>query len=160
MSISQLSFDPGDIAALRERYDRLGLDAAAQFHALDAVKKGETLMPNLSLTWGIPTIDGYGGGITPTRHYALFSSLLLPDEAESAADGRLGERLALPSCRGACIPDLSWMRATDTRYIITDKVHDIWHDDIAFDTALARFWADVASLKLPAVDADQARILH
>ena len=160
LAISQLTFDPGDIAALRKRYDRLGLDAAAQFHALDAVKKGETLMPNLSLTWGIPTIDGYGGGITPTRHYALFSSLLLPAEREFAVDGRLGERLALPRCRGACIPDLNWLRATDTRYIITDKVHDIWHDDIAYDTSLARFWADVALLELPAVDADQARILH
>ena len=160
LAISQLTFDPGDIANLRKRYDRLGLDAAAQFHALDAVKKGETLMPNLPLTWGIPTIDGYGGGITPTRHYALFSSLLLPEEGEFAVDGRLGERLALPSCRGACIPDLNWLRATDTRYIITDKVYDVWHDDIAYDTALARFWADVAALELPTVDADQARILH
>ena len=160
LAISQLSFDPGDIANLRKQYDRLGMDAAAQFHALDAVKKGETLMPNLSLTWGIPTIDGYGGGITPTRHYALFSSLLLPGDGELAVDGRLGERLARPDCRGACIPDRNWLRATDTRYIITDKVYDIWHDDIAYDTALARFWADVASYELPAVDADQARILH
>lgn len=160
LAISQLTFDPGDIANLLKRYDRLGLDAAAQFHALDAVKKGETLMPNLSLTWGIPSIDGYGGGITPTRHFALFSSLLLPKEGEFAVDGRLGERLALPGCRGACIPDLNWLRATDTRYIITDKVYDVWHDNIAYDTALARFWADVATLDMPAVDADQARILH
>jgi hypothetical protein len=159
LAISPLRFDPGDIVALRKRYDRLSLDAAAQFHALDAVKKGETLMPNLPLTWGIPTIDGYGGGITPTRHYALFSSLLLPAAGEFAVDGRLGERLARPECRGACIPDINWLRATDTRYIITDKVHDIWHDDIAYDTALARFWTD-AAYELPAVDADQARILH
>lgn len=160
LSISQLYFDPGNIDALRKRYDRLGLDAAAQFHALDAVKKGEMLSPNLSLTWGIPTLDGYGGGITPTRHYALYSSLLLPAGAERAVDGRVGERLALPSCRGACIPDLSWLRAIDTRYIITDKVYDIWHDGIAYDTALAQFWADVAAPELPEVSADQARILH
>jgi len=160
LAISQLYFDPGDIADLRARYDRLGLDAEAQFHALDAVKKGEMLMPNLPLTWGIPTIDGYGGGITPTRHYALYSSLLLPDEAEAAADGRVGERLALPRCRGACIPALYWLRATDTQYIITDKVYDIWHENIAYDTALARFWVDVASLDPPDGSADQARILH
>lgn len=160
LSISQLYFDPGDIADLRRRYDRLGLDAEAQFHALDAVKGSEMLIPNLSLTWGIPTLDGYGGGITPTRHFALYSSLLLPDEAEIAVDGRLGERLALPNCRGACIPDLRWLRATDTRYIITDKVYDIWHDNIAYDTALARFWTDVATLELPDIAADQARILH
>ncbi|MCY3917272.1 MAG: YfhO family protein [Chloroflexi bacterium] len=160
LSISQLYFDPGDIAALRRRYDRLGLDAKAQFHALDAVKKSEMLMPNLSLTRGIPTLDGYGGGITPTRHYALYSSLLLPAGSEIAVDGRLGERLAQPSCRGACIPDLRWLRATDTRYVITDKVYDIWHDNIAYDTALARFWSEVASLDLPDFETDQARILH
>ncbi len=160
LSISQLYFDPGDIADLRGRYDRLGLDAEAQFHALDAVKRQETLMPNLPLTWGIPTLDGYGGGITPTRHFALYSSLLLPAGAEIAVDGRLGERMALPNCRGACIPDLRWLRATDTRYVITDKVYDIWHDNIAYDTALARFWTDVAALDLPDVETDQARILH
>ena len=160
LSISQLYFDPGDIADLRARYERLGLDAEGQFHALDAVKKQEVLMPNLSLTWGIPTLDGYGGGITPTRHYALYSSLLLPDGAESAADGRLGERLALPNCRGACIPDLRWLRATDTQYIVSDKVYDVWHNNIAYDTTLAPFWTDVAILELPDISADQARILH
>lgn len=160
LSISQLYFDPGNVDDLRKRYDRLGLDAAAQFHALDAVKKGEMLSPNLSLTWGIPTLDGYGGGITPTRQHALYSALLLPVDAERAVDGRVGERLALPSCRGACIPDLRWLRATDTRYIITDKVYNIWHDDIAYDTTLAQFWTEVATLDLPEFPADQARILH
>lgn len=160
LSISQLTFDPGDIAALRARYDRLGLDAAAQFHALDAVKRQETLAPNLSLAWGIPTIDGYGGGITPTHQFALYSRLMLPAEAEPAVDGRLGERLALPLCRGACIPELRWLRATDTRYLITDKVYDVWHDDIAYDTALSSFWADVDALELPDAAADQARVLH
>ena len=160
LSISQRYFDPGDVADLRARYDRLGLDAAARFHALDAVKRGEMLSPNLSLTWGIPTLDGYGGGITPTRRYALYSSLLLPARAELAVDGRVGERLALPSCRGACIPDLQSLRATDTRYLITDKVYDIWHEGIAYDTALARFWTADANLELPDAFADQARILR
>ena len=73
LSISQIFFDPPDIVALRARFDRLGMDAAAQFHALDAVKKQETLMPNLALTWGIPTIDGFGGGLTPSRAYAQYS---------------------------------------------------------------------------------------
>jgi hypothetical protein len=160
LGISQIYFDPVDIAELRRRYDGLGMGYWAQFHALDAVKKQETMMPNLSLTWGIPSLDGYGGGITPTRHYALFSSLLLPEGEAIAVDGRLGERLALPKCRGACIPELRWLRATDTQYIITDYVYDIQHDDIAYDTTLARFWADVAAIDLPEAAADQVRILH
>ena len=103
------------------------MDYGAQFHALDAIKLQETLMPNLPLTWGIPSLDGFGGGITPSRRYSLYSTLLQPPEALPAVDGRLGERLTLRSCRAACIPALRWLRATDTRTVITDKVFDFWH---------------------------------
>ncbi len=161
LSISRLYFDPGDITELRHGYDQLGMDYAAQFHALDAVKMQETMMPNLPLTWGIPSIDGFGGGITPSRSYSLFSSLLLPADATLAVDGRLGERMTLRVCRAACIPDRRWLEATDTRYIITDKVFDIWHDDIAYDTALWSFWADVRTLDLPLDGSfDQVGIVH
>ncbi len=160
LSISQIYFDPGDIAALRARYDRLGMDFKAQFHALDAVKKQEMLMPNLALTWSIPTIDGFGGGITPTVFYSQFTSRLLPEGAARAVDGRLGERMALPECSGACIPELRWLQMTDTRYLIVDKVYDIWHDDIAYDTALADFWQAVERIPWPDDPFDQARVLH
>lgn len=160
LSISQIYFDPGDIAALRARYDRLGMDYNAQFHALDAVKKQEMLMPNLALTWGIPTIDGFGGGITPTVFYSQFTSRLLPEGAARAVDGRLGERMALPECSGACIPELRWLQMTDTRYLIVDKVYDIWQDDIAYDTALADSWQAVERIPWPDDPFDQARILH
>ena len=163
LSVSQLYFDPGDIAALRARFGGLGMDAAAQFHALDAVKKQEMLMPNLPLTWGLETVDGFGGGIMPTRYYSQFTSLLLPAGSPRAVDGRLGERLANPACRGACLPALRWLQQTDTRYLITDKVYDVWHGGIAYDTALARYWRDaVPAVLADAADAnyDEVRILH
>ena len=159
LAISQLYFDPGDLAALRGRYDALGMDKYAQSHALDAVKKQEMLMPNQALTWGIGSIDGFGGGITPSNAYTQFTSLLLPDGSLRAVDGRLGERLALPNCRGACLPALQWLQMTDTRYLITDKIHDIWHDGIAYDTTLARYWQGVKAVELPDYT-DQARVLH
>ena len=160
LSISQRYFDPGDIVALRGTYDELGMAYAAQFHALDAVKNQLTLHPNLALTWGIPTIDGFGGGITPTVFYSQLTSLMLPEGAQRAVDGRLGDRLALPECRGACIPALRWLQLTDTRYLIIDKVYDIWHQNIAYDTGLADFWADVDAFAWTDADFDQARILH
>ncbi len=160
LSISQIYFDPGDIVALRERYHQLGMDMASQFHALDAVKKQEMLMPNLPLTWGIPTMDGFGGGLLPTIYYSQLSSLLLPDDALRSVDGRLGERMALPECRGACIPKLEWLQLTDTRYLITDKVYDIWHEDIAYDTALAKQWQRVKRLDNPDDSYDEVHILH
>ena len=161
IAISPLYFDPLDIADLRARYDGLGMDYNAQFHALDAVKRQETLMPNLPLTWGIPSIDGFGGGITPGRHYTLYSSLLQPPDALLAVDGRLGERLTLRSCRRACIPELRWLEATDTRTVITDKVFDFWQDGIFYDTALWSFWQGVTALQQP-LDGryDQVGVAH
>ncbi len=160
LSISRLFFDPGDIGALRERYNRLGLDEQSQFHAFDAVKKQEMLMPNLSMTWGIPSIDGFGGGILPTIYYSQFTSLLLPENELRTVDGRIGEIMAKPECRGACIPDIEWLMLTDTRYIITDKVFDIWHDDVAYDTLQANFWQDTTTFIMPDDSFDQVRILH
>ena len=161
LSISQMFFDPSDIAALRERYRQLGMDEAfSQFHALDAVKKQEMLSPNLSLTWGLPSIDGFGGGITPTAHYSQLASLLLPEGVPRAVDGRLGEHLAFAGCRGVCIPTLESLQLTDTGYIITDKVFDIWHEDVAYDTAMAAQWQNVRRLDRPDGDYDEVRILH
>ena len=161
LAISPLLFDPLDIGDLRERYRQLGMDYGAEFHALDAVKRQETLMPNLPLTWGIPSIDGFGGGITPSRNYSLYSSLLLPPEAALAVDGRLAEKMTLERCRRACIPPRRLLEATDTRTIITDKVFDFWQDGIFYDTALWNFWDGVTELEQP-LDArfDRVGIVH
>lgn len=160
LSISRLFFDPGDIGTLRDRYTRLGLDEQSQFHAFDAVKKQEMLMPNLPMTWGIPSIDGFGGGVLPMIYYSQFTSLMLPANELRTVDGRLGELMAKPECRGACIPDLDWLQLTDTRYIITDKVYDIWHDDVAYDTTLAEFWQTTEAMVNPDDSYDEVRILH
>ena len=161
IAISPLYFDPLDIKDLRARYDRLGMDYEAQFHALDAIKLQETLMPNLPLTWGIPSLDGFGGGITPSRRYSLYSTLLQPPDALPAVDGRLGERLTLRSCRAACIPPLRWLNATDTRTVIIDKVFDFWHEGIFYDTALWDFWDGVTELAQPLAGRfDRVGVVH
>lgn len=137
LSISPLFFDPGDKDVLEARYLRAGMGPQALRHALVAVKRQEALFPNLPLTWGIPSVDGFGGGLLPTRHYSLFSTLLLPD-GEPTQDGRLGELLALPECRGACTPETRWLWLADARWLLTDKVYDLWHEDIAYDTGLGQ----------------------
>jgi hypothetical protein len=38
----------------------------------------DALKPNLGLVYGLPTIDGYDGGLLPLRTYARFKSVLLP----------------------------------------------------------------------------------
>jgi len=160
LGVSQLFFDPSELPALRRQFERQSLSARAQFHALDAIKMQETLQPNLALTWGIPSLDGFGGGIAPSRYYTQFSTLLLPEGAPLAPDGRLGETMADPACNGACLPPRRWLDASDTRYLITDKVYDYWHEGVGYDRSLARYWAEIpAPPALPAT-VDEARILH
>ncbi|MCC6892885.1 MAG: YfhO family protein [Anaerolineae bacterium] len=136
LSISPLEFDPGDKDALNARYAALGMDALATRIALVATKLREVIGPNLGLRWGIPTIDGFDGGLLPTRYYSAFSLLLLPTGSDPSSDGRLREMLALPQCNGACIPEQRWLNLTNTRYLITDKTADVVEAGIFYDTSV------------------------
>lgn len=140
LSISGLLFDPGDKATLEARYHSLGMSDLGIRLGLVATKRKEIIAPNLPLVWGIPSIDGFDGGLLPTARYSAFSSLLLNDDPTT--DGRLFETLAQERCRGACIPDQRWLNLTNTRYLVTDKVYDLWHEDVAYDT---QFSATLAS---------------
>jgi hypothetical protein len=134
LSMSDLLFDPGDRAALERRYDALGITGEARALAFDTIKLREIAAPNLSLAWGIPTLDGFDGGLLPTRWYTAFSALLLPDGALRSVDGRLREALYADSCGGACLPDSRWLNLTGTRWLLTDKVYDLVRAGVFFDT--------------------------
>lgn len=158
LSISGRIFDVGDIANLRARFERMGMDTEAQATAFTAIKNQEILFPNLGLTWGIPTIDGYGGGLLPTIYYSQFTSLLLPEGSLRTVDGRLGEMMSWPACRGACIPNINFLTLTDTQYLITDKVYDVWIEGVAYDTALAAYWGD--GIERPDFEFTEIRVLQ
>lgn len=138
LAISGLNFDTGDKRYYDADFDRLQLNAQARHYAFTALKKQETLYPNLPLTWDIPSADGFGGGVLPTMDYTQFTSLLLPPDTLRTVDGRLGEILARAGCLGGCIPPETWLDKMNVRYLLTDKVFDIWHDDIAYDTTFYR----------------------
>jgi hypothetical protein len=132
LSISQLLFDPGDRASLQAQYDALGMSPEAVALAFDTVKMRETLAANQPLVWGIPSVDGFDGGLLPTTYYSAFTSLFLPN-GEGTPDGRLRELLARPECGGACLPDQRWLDLMGVRYLITDKNYDLVHDGIFYD---------------------------
>jgi hypothetical protein len=134
LSISNLLFDPGDRAALEVEYAASGLSPEAVSLAFDTVKMRETLAANQPLTQGIPSADGYDGGLLPTDDYSAFTSLLLPPGTLRTVDGRLRELLAKPECGGACIPDARWLNLMGVRYLITDKIYDQVSDGIFYDT--------------------------
>jgi hypothetical protein len=86
-----------------------------------ASKQKDILAPNLPLAFGVPAVDGYDGGVLPLSNYVLLQQLLLPAGSISM-DGRLRENLN-------SVPDSRWLDLFNVRYLITDKVGDVWDED-------------------------------
>ncbi|GAB4478613.1 MAG: hypothetical protein Kow00124_23240 [Anaerolineae bacterium] len=124
LSISDTLFDPGDLRELKAIYGP-HLTPAALFDLIVAIKQQEVLAPNLSMKWGIPALDGYDGGVLPTRDFTRYSALLAAG-GEQPVDGRLREMLE-------GVPDLYWLRRAGVRWIVTDKVYDAWLEGVYHD---------------------------
>lgn len=126
LSLSALEFDPGDLGELHSEWDsQLALDAV--YDAIIATKQKEVLSPNLPLTWGVPAVDGYDGGILPLRTYATFAQQF--GDVPPDTDGRLRQVLKT-------IPPNPLLSLTNTRWIITDKTGDAWVDNVFYDLGL------------------------
>lgn len=124
LSLSDIFFDPGDLAEIEGMYaDQL--DPAAIYDYVVAVKHKEVLSPNLSMIHGLPSIDGFDGGILPLAAYSDLMRLILP-EGQETADGRLREYLDAS-------PDPRWLSLFNGRYLITDKTGDLWREGVFFD---------------------------
>ena len=158
LSVSPLLFGLGDQAALEARYARLGLSELSARYSLVAAKRQELLFPNLPLAWGIPSADGFDGGVLPTTYYSQFTALALPPGALRLTDGRLGEWLALESCRGACWPDPRLLDMMGVGRLLMDKVYDVWHEDVAYDTGLWQLARGAWSAPYP-YEATEVRLL-
>lgn len=133
LSLSDLVFDPGDLAEIRAIYgpylagDTPYMDALNQgiYDYVVATKQKEILAPNLPMVYGIASVDGYGGGILPLRGYYDLERLFLPADRLSR-DGRLREGLTE-------IPDGRLLGAFGVKYIIADKAYDLWRDGVYYD---------------------------
>ncbi len=124
LSLSDIFFDPGDLAEIEGMYaDQL--DPAGIYDYVVAVKHKEVLSPNLSMVTGLPAIDGFDGGILPLRAYSELMRLVLPAGSETT-DGRLREYLD-------AAPDSRWLSLFNGRYLITDKTGDLWREGVFFD---------------------------
>jgi hypothetical protein len=122
LSISGLTFDPGDLGEIRQMFqDQLSPQAIYDY--VVATKLKEILAPNLPLIYKIPSVDGYDGGVLPLERYVDLQRLFL---AEPSPDGRLREKLKE-------IPSSRILGMLNVKYVITDKVFDVWVDDVYYD---------------------------
>lgn len=124
LSLSDILFDPGDLREIEAIYGPY-LSEQEIYDYVIATKHKEILAPNLPLAWGIPSMDGFDGGILPTRDFIHFTALFL-DEEDVTPDGRLRENLLY-------VPDPYWLSISNVRYIIADKVYDAWVDGVYYD---------------------------
>ena len=127
LSLSDIRFDPGDLAELRaSQAGRLSPDAVERL--VRAAKQVEVIAPNLPLLYHLPAVDGYDGGLLPLGRYVQLQGLFLPPELVMP-DGRLREQL-----RG--VPENRLLDLTGVRFVITDKQRDLWADDVYYDLEL------------------------
>lgn len=136
LSVSDATWDPGDLAELRAMLD--GEPASRITDYLDAVKNKELLTANLPSLFGLQTADGYDGGVLPLRDYVDMEALFLPQDMLSP-DGRLRDHLD-------AIPDARLLSLLNVEYVITDKNRDAWLNDVFYDLAFARTISDVLTL--------------
>jgi hypothetical protein len=142
ISLSQTLFDPGDLGEIQQIYqDQLPPEAI--YDLVVNVKRQEILAPNLPLAWRIYAVDGYDGGVLPLARYMQLQRLLL-DEQDILSDGRLREGLDR-------VPPSRLLSLLGVQYAITDKVHDVWIDDVFYDLA---FHTTLSASAAPSVQSD------
>ncbi len=124
LALSSLVFDPGDKAEQTLIYGPQ-LSADELYDRLIAAKHREILSPNLSLYYRLPSVDGYDGGLLPTRRYAQFVRRFA-DLPAGAVDGRLREFLAE-------VPPAAWLDRMAVRALIADKTQDLFLDGVYYD---------------------------
>ena len=139
LSLSDIRFDPGDLAELRaSQAGRLSPDAVERL--VRAAKQAEVVAPNLPLLYQLPAVDGYDGGLLPLGRYVQLQGLFLPPELVMP-DGRLREQLG-------GVPDDRLLDLTGVRFVITDKQRDLWAENVYYDLELAARLAPGRDLSL------------
>ena len=128
LSMSAITFDPGDMGDYRRILVESSppqLDEAAFAELVTALKAQEILAPNLALLWRTPSVDGFDGGVLPLRRYLDVLGLFIPPD-ELVPDGRLREQVQT-------VPDARLLGLLNVQYVITDKVRDLWFEDVYYD---------------------------
>lgn len=127
LSVVDLRFDPGDLGEWRSIFQgQLSPEAFEEF--LIATKYKEALVANLPMAYGLPTVDGYDGGVLPLRRYIELARHFVPPD-RLLMDGRLWE--TLPG-----LPEPRWLQLLGVRWIVMDRLRDEWIDGVFYDRGL------------------------
>ncbi len=140
LAITDNGWDPGDLAALRASVAGR-IDSAWTDDWIATRKYWQTLTPNLGLIAGIPSIDGYDGGVLPLRNYVEVKGLFALT-GPNVVDGRLGMQLDR-------VPATSLLSRFNVRWIIGDRHRDLWADGVYYDLSVVRTLRPGNAVSLP-----------
>ncbi|MDP2726378.1 MAG: hypothetical protein Q8P59_02440, partial [Dehalococcoidia bacterium] len=133
LSIPRADFDPGDLPELKSIFGR-ALSKEDLYQLVVAIKHQEALSPNIPMKYRIATLDGYDGGVLPLRRYVELKELLLQGAPlREAATLRPNQADALLRDQLAGIPDTRLLGLLNVKYVITDKIGDLWVDNVYYD---------------------------
>jgi hypothetical protein len=124
ISMSGIVYDPGDLREIQQIFEGQ-LPPKAIYDYVVAAKRKEILAPNLPLLYKIASVDGYDGGLLPLKRYITLLRLFLSEE-DILPDGRLREQLRQ-------VPEAHLLSLLNVKYVITDKVFDVWIDGVYYD---------------------------
>lgn len=146
LGMSTITYDPGDMADWRRilvETQPAQLDARAFEQFIIGLKIQELVVPNLSLFWRLPAVDGFDGGVLPLQRYNELLTLFVPPD-QLVPDGRLREQMKT-------MPSADLLGLLNVQYVITDKVRDLWFEDLFYDRQIgARLTADQPTLTVAA----------
>ncbi|HSR34828.1 MAG TPA: YfhO family protein [Anaerolineae bacterium] len=140
LSMSDIRYDPGDMADLQTMY-RSSLSEEAIYDLIVATKLKEVLAFNLPLRYRLFSVDGYDGGLLPLKDYVTLERLFLAED-QIWSDGRLRQQLRR-------IPPAKLLSLLNVKYIMTDKTQDVWIDDVYYDLEHTMALGEVTLTDLP-----------
>jgi hypothetical protein len=142
LSLSGIVYDPGDLAEMQAIFTGQLPEKAIHDYVV-AAKEKEVLSYNLPLLYGLYSVDGYDGGLLPLRDFVTMQHLFL-DQDSLSLDGRLRESLR-------SVPPGRLLSLLGVKYVITDKVYDVWIDNLFYDL---QFSARLSPTGVPRVEGD------
>jgi hypothetical protein len=126
LSVAATGYQPSDANRLVAGYQQL-LGQNGVMATWINTKYKETLNPNLPMVYGVPSVDGYDGGVLPLRRYVELKSLFIPPE-QNQPDALLRDQLHR-------IPSLAVLRLLGVKYLLADSIGDVTRDGVFYDLA-------------------------
>jgi hypothetical protein len=150
LSMSDILFDPGDLADLQAMYSSQ-LSSQAVYDLVVATKMKEVLAYDLPMRYRLSSVDGYDGGLLPIARYVTLERLFLPEE-DIWPDGRLRQQLR-------SIPATRLLSLLNVKYVITDKMQDVWIDNVFYDLEHTVSLGQVVLTDLPDLEATKLGVV-